>query len=80
MVRNTHGHKPRPQAGFGDDPFGRIRDTRRAYRRGQPQDWERAFEDEEVEEIEDFDALDDLEEDDLDALEQYVQPEEEEHS
>lgn len=80
MTRNTHGRKPKPQPVFGDDPVGRIRDTRRVYKRPHRQDLEHALEDEEVEELEDFDALDDLEEDDLDALEQYVEPEEEEHS
>ncbi len=78
MVRNTHGRKTKPQPGLGDDPVGRIRNARRAYKRRQPQEWDRALEDEEVEELEDFDALDDLEEDDLDALEQYVEPDEEE--
>ena len=80
MVRNSHGRKPKPVPSSGEDAFGRVRDTRRAYKRSHPRDWERAFEDEEVDELENFDALDDLEKDDLDALEEYVGSEEEEHS
>jgi hypothetical protein len=77
MVRNTHGRKQKPLPRSADDPFGRVRNTRRAYKRPRHNDLESVFEDEEVEELEDFDASDELEEDDLDVLEQYVEPDEE---
>jgi len=80
MFKDSHGRKPKPRRPGDDDPGRRIHDVRRAYKRPHGQEWQSAFEDEEVEELEDFDDLSGLEDSELDALKELVEPDEEEHS
>ena len=80
MTRNSHGRKSRTTRSLDNDPGRPIRDVRRAYKRiHHGEEWEHDFGDAGVEELEDFDALSDIEESELDALEEFIEPEEEEH-
>ncbi|MBN1917538.1 MAG: hypothetical protein JW889_06480 [Verrucomicrobia bacterium] len=80
MSRNSHGRKPKPRRPGDDDPGRRIHDERRAYKRPHGPEWQQPLEDEEVEELEDLDELSELEDSEFDALEELVEPDEEEHS
>jgi hypothetical protein len=80
MPKNSHGRKPKPKRPAGDDSGDRVHDVRRAYKRPHQQDWQGAYEDQEIEELEDFDALSDIEDSELDDLERFIEPDEEERS
>jgi hypothetical protein len=80
MSRNSHGRKPKANRPLEDDQGRRPRNVHRAYRRSRDAEWQHGLEDEEVEELEDFDALSDIEDNELDALEEFIEPDEEDQN
>jgi len=78
MTRNSHGRKSKkPQ---DDGPGVRIHDIRRAYKRSRVnEEWQTDIEEAGVEELEGFGEYSDMEYDELDSLDEFIEPEEEEH-
>ena len=80
MTRNSHGRKPKANRPLDNDLGRHTRNVQRAYKRSRDAEWEHGLEDEEVEELEDFDALSDIEDSELDALEEFIEPDEEDQN